>query len=236
VSIVPTHPAVTLASLPGTWRRRWIRRPGEREDPTTRAWWVQATRYYGDLRLPRGRPTFDGVRSLAQCSRTQLQWLATQEGFAGELSESGGVFHWWRDVDFQPFTGRRDVGRLTYDNPERTLMTEVGAEEPCAELWERSAEPVADVPMLVTRLDPPGGRGWFVGVGGEFVLAFDRRPALPAAASLAELIAGSSARDAARWLDMEVSFGHRDRDEGRNGTIIASTLPWREGELAFTNA
>ena len=228
---------MTLASLTGTWRRRWIRRPGAPEDATTRVWWVQATRYYGDLRLPRHRPAFNSVRSLAQCTRDQIEWLATQEGFAGELTKSRGVFHWWRDVDFQPFNGRRDVGRLTYDNRDQTLMTEVGAEEPHTELWERSAESPADVPpVLVTRLERPGGRGWFVGVGGEFVLAFDRRPALPAAASLAALVAGATLRDSARWLDMEVSFGRRDRDEGRNGTIIASTLPWREGELAFPNA
>ena len=233
----PAHPPVTLASLTGTWRRRWIRRPGGREDPTTRVWWVQSPRHYGDLRLPRHRPAFDGVRSLSQCSRKQLDWLATQEGFAGELTESGGVFHWWRDVDFQPFTGRRDLGRLTYDNAEQTLMTEVGAEDPYTEQWERSTEPAdAELPVMVTHLERPGGRGWFVGIGGVFVLAFDRRPALPAAGSLAELVAGSTARDAARWLDMEVSFGRRDRDEGRNGTVIASTLPWREGELAFPNA
>ena len=172
-----------------------------------------------------------------QCSPAQLTWLATQEGFAGELSETAGVFHWWREIDFQPFTGRRDVGRLTFNNPEQTVTTKAGAEAPYTELWERSAaQPPGNFPTVVTRVDRPGGRGWFVAVGGEFILAIDRRPPLPPAESLGDLIAGPGLRDAARWLNMEVSFGKRDRDEGRNGTILHSTLPWREGELAFPNA
>ncbi len=77
---------VTLASLAGTWRRRWIRRPDGTVDATTRVWWVQSARQYGDLRVPRGRPDFGGVRSLRQCDRRQLLWLATQEGFAGQLT------------------------------------------------------------------------------------------------------------------------------------------------------
>jgi hypothetical protein len=229
---------VSLASLAGTWRRRWIRRPDGTVDATTRVWWVQSARQYGDLRIPRGRPDFGGVRSLQQCNRQQLLWLATQEGFAGQLTESGGVFHWWRDVDYQPFTGRRDVGRLTYDNAEQLSMTVVGAEEQYTELWERSsAQPGGNWPPVVTPVQRPGAHGWFVGVGEQFILAVDRRPPLPRAESLSELVsATANPHQAARYLDAEISFGRRDHDEGRNGTVLASTLPWREGELAFPSA
>lgn len=233
----PVDHSVSLTSLAGTWRRRWIRRQGGRPDASAHVWWVQAARQYGDLRIPRGRPSFAGVRSLAQCSEEQLEWLATQEGFAGELSEAGGVFHWWREVDFQPFNGRRDVGRLAYENPEQTVMVETGAEAPYTELWEReAARPRGTWPEVVRRVDWPGGHGWFVGVGEEFILAVDRRPKLPPAESLGELIAGANFRDPARWLNAEISYGKRDRDEGRNGTILHSTLPWREGELALPSA
>ena len=228
---------VSLTSLAGTWRRRWIRRPDGKVDATTRVWWVQSARQYGDLRIPRGRPGFAGVRSLPQCNRQQLLWLATQDGFAGQLTESNGVFHWWRDVDYQPFTGR-DVGRLTYHNAELTSMTEVGEEEPYTELWERSsAQPGGNWPPVVTPIQRPGAHGWFVGVGEEFILAVDRRPPLPRAGSLVELIAAmANLHNAAKYLDAEISFGRRDHDEGRNGTILASTIPWREGELAFPSA
>ena len=229
--------SVSLASLAGTWRRRWLRRPGERVDASTHVWWVQSHRQYGDLRIPRGRPSFEGVHSLSQCSREQLLWLATQEGFAGELTESGGVFHWWRDVDVQPFTGRRDVGRLAYNDPEQTLMTEVGVDDSYSELWERAARPLHDAPApIVTRLQSATSHGWFLGVANDFLLAVDHRPPLPPAGSLAELVTASPPHAAVKWLNVEVSYGRRDHDEGRNGTILASTLPWREGQLAFPAA
>jgi hypothetical protein len=189
---LPTQ-VVTLASLGGTWRRRWIRRPDGTVDATTRVWWVQSARQYGDLRIPRGRPDFGGVRSLPQCNRRQLLWLATQEGFAGQLTESNGIFHWWHDVDYQPFTGRRDVGRLTFNNPEQTGMTEVGAEEPYTELWERTTATPAEIwPPAVMRIERVGAHGWFVGVGEEFILAVDRRPPLPRAESLVHLVAAAA--------------------------------------------
>ena len=66
--------------------------------------------------------------------------------------------------------------------------------------------------------------------------SINRRPKLPPAGSLQDLVATSPPHNAARWLNVEVSFGRRDHDEGRNGTIVASTLPWREGQLAFPAA
>jgi hypothetical protein len=110
---------VSLTSLTGTWRRRWVRWADGREDVTTAVWWVQAGKYYGDLRVP----SPGGAR-------------AEVEGFAGELVERGGVFEWRREVDLRP-TGRRDVARLRYVDASEDRMIEEGAEEGYAELWER---------------------------------------------------------------------------------------------------
>jgi hypothetical protein len=151
--------AVSLASLTGTWRRRWIRWPGGREDATTRVWWVQAGRYYGDLRLP--------ANADAAADATE-----TAEGFAGELVESQDIFHWRRNLDLRP-TGKADMGRLRYTDASMRVMIEEGAEEPYVELWERVGS--AEAPLAL-RLDPANGprgatRGWFVAAGEHFVLA-----------------------------------------------------------------
>jgi hypothetical protein len=77
------------------------------------------------------------------------------------------------------------------------------------------------------------GRGLFVAAGGDFVLALDGRPPLPQAPSLKELIENETCRaDALNWLDVEISYGRR-HPGAINGTIVASTRPWREGQLAF---
>lgn len=186
-----THPElqrVSLASLTGTWRRRWIRWSDGREDAATAVWWVQAGRYYGDLRLP-------ADPSLAP------------EGFAGELKESGGIFHWARDIDLRP-TGRPDVGLLRYTDDRRLAMIEEGVEEPYTELWERAGDAWAP---LALRSTSGALRGWFVGTGDRFILATQ---------------SDSGA--------IQVSYGRRD-DEGRNGTVIASSAKGREGMRAFDN-
>jgi hypothetical protein len=148
---------VQPASLPllsGTWRRRWIRWPDGREDATTAVWWVQAGRYYGDLRLPAPGPR-----------------PAAPEGFAGELVERDGVFEWRRDVDLRP-TGRGDAGRLRFLDPDHARMIEEGADEPYTELWERVGVAASG---CVLRLDRPVfGRGWFVATGADFILATER--------------------------------------------------------------
>ena len=71
-------------------------------------------RRYADIRIPVGRPSFHDVTSLAECTARQREWLATQEGFAGELRNADGQFHWIRDVDFQPPGGPRNIGRLRW--------------------------------------------------------------------------------------------------------------------------
>jgi hypothetical protein len=189
---------VSLASLTGTWRRRWIRRPGGREDATTRVWWVQAGRYYGDLRLPADVDT-------------AVDATETAEGFAGELVESRGIFHWRRDLDLRP-TGKADMGRLRYTDAGMRVMIEDGAEEPYVELWERIGS--AEAPLAL-RLDPGSGRGgntrgWFVAADEHFVLATQEDSAAP-----------------------EISYGLRDAG-GTNGNVVASSNPRRVATPAFS--
>jgi hypothetical protein len=63
---------------------------------------------------------------------------------------------------------------------------------------------------VVLRLDHgANGRGWFVATGDHFILAVQHPE-----------------------TGVEVSYGRRHH-EGWNGTILASTTPWRQGRSAF---
>ena len=181
---------VSLASLTGTWRRRWIRWPDGRHDAITSVWWVQAGRYFADLRLP---APGDATHSA--------------EGFAGELVESHGIFHWRRDLDLNP-TGKPDVGRLRYVDASRREIIEEGIEEPYVELWERIGSPDAPVALRLAR--GAAIHGWFIGAANHFIVARLRHGA-----------------------ELEVSYGRRD-PTGTNGLVVASSDPRLQGLRAFT--
>jgi hypothetical protein len=232
---------VTLASLTGVWKRRSIAWPDGRKDTSTSVYWLQGARHYADLRIPANRPSFDGTDSLASCSTEQKQWLARQEGFAGVLRPVEGAWQWVRELDYQPSSGKRDIGELTYSDDACSVMLEEGVDEPYTEVWER-LDPAESTKgqALVLRLqsqaagyEPRARGGCLIVVGEHFLLAIDHRDPLPPASSLSRLAnATTTDTNAVRWLDMEISHGICD---GRMNQwrITDSTLPWREGQPLF---
>ena len=228
-------PPVTLYSLPGLWKRRRICWPDGREDVSTQVHWLQVGRHYADLRIPTPRPSFACARSLPDCTPDQLRWLARQQGFAGTMEQTPLGWHWVRELDYQPFTGRRDIGRLRYADPDSLLMIEDGVEESYVEEWERMS--LGGERSIVMVLQTPGGsRGYLVASGRHFIYALDRRPALPPANSLEDLLpkpfAPSSAPIDWRWCDMEISMGAA-LGYWSEWTVSRSTFPWREGRPLF---
>jgi hypothetical protein len=210
-----TQPAA-IADLLGLWRRVWIRWPDGREDAISHVYWLQGSRCYADIRLPADRPSFEGVNTFAGLSKTQVDWLAKQEGFAGELRREDDAWLWKRDVNYQPPSNARDIGRLNFVDGSQATMLEEGMDEPYTELWER-LDTGGDSVVLRT----PDSRGFLVVGGSFFLMALDHRPPLPVAGSLGEIIAEVGVENA---LNMEISLGDR-----RTWMVNRSTLPWREG-------
>src|SRR5580765_2420592 len=101
-----------VGKLGGLWRRSLIARADGTRDTDTWVRWLQGPGGYIDLRQPAGRPDFTGVRCLRDLTMTQLDWLAAQDGFAGQLLVHDGVFEWRRDIDFQPPGPTPDRGWL----------------------------------------------------------------------------------------------------------------------------
>jgi hypothetical protein len=213
-----------VSDLTGLWRRSLIVRTDGTRDTATWVHWLQGPSDYADLRQPADRPDFGGVGCLRQLTRAHLDWMARQDGFAGKLLVSDGIFEWCRDIDFQPAGPIPDRGRLIRDGD---MMIEEGYHSPYIEHWH--PDPNAGTPAYALRLrdSANGCAGRIVRVGTVFMYARGRVAGLPRAPDLAACIAGAgSLFEAQDMVDCEISFGSVS---GAGWTIGQSTLPFRQG-------
>ena len=212
----------TLESLQGLWTRSLIAWPDGTRDTTTEVRWLQGPGLYCDLRQPAEAPPFAGVTCLAEVSPTQLEWMAKQDAFAGELEFDGVCFEWRRGIDLQPLTGNSDRGYLHF---EADVLIERGEQIPYIEHWHQHTDCAG--PFAAAKLEDSDTRtqAYLVRAGDLFMYARANDRVLPAGKTLIDCVQAAPSHAAAlRLLDFEVSLGRI----GSAGWIIErSTLPFR---------
>ena len=157
--------------------------------------------------------------------RDDLRALASQQGFAGELTGADSVAHWERRYDYQPSSGFADRATLARTGD---VLLETGAEQPYTEQWTRAKGRGTDRFGALLSEAGTGSRGVIVRVGAWLMYLRARSRPLPHGASLRAIIDAQSAlHDARALLDFEISFGTLEDD----GTwhILRSTLPYKAG-------
>lgn len=195
----------------GVWQRTLLTSSDGLRDTSTRVYWLQTGRLFADLRVPQPLP--DSAAGRAQ-----------QAGFAGVTTVDGDICQWHRAIDFQPPNGREDIGRMRFERPDRLL--EDGLDGSYHEVWER-------LPASLGRnwgtwlVADDGRQGCLLLAGDCFLFAAGRAQALPAAGSLAELLAVAAPPQA--LLDFELSFGCHGGG-AHSWRIELSTLPARSGQ------
>lgn len=215
-----------IDELRGLWKRSLLARPGEPDDVTTLVDWLQGPSLFADLRSPSDRPDFSNVRRLRDLDRARIDWLATQEGFAGCLVAVGDAVEWRRVIDYQPPSEQADAGRLSM---EGDVLVEVGRDAPYLEHWRRDAARALS-PCFALRLVAvdDGRAGFVVRVGPDFMFARDRlNPVAPGPSLEAHVAEAPDLVVAQDLVDCEISLGVLDGSDWR---IVRSTLPFREGE------
>lgn len=205
-------------------------------DATSRVYWLQTPLLHADIRIPAERPDFECNR-LQELTRSELLELARQQGFAGVTQVTGDTCQWQRHIDYQPPTGSRDIGHMTFEG-ER--IVEEGLESRYREVWQSlPGSTGASIAWRFMEESLAEGRhvprkGYLLSSGDYFIFARDRDVALPLASSLAVLLDSQkfSHTQLVELLDFELSFG---RMHGRMPwEIELSTLPFREGQPVLT--
>ncbi len=214
--------------LVGLWRRLSIEENGQL-DTTTQVFWLQTTSGFGDIRIPAQRPA---VETLAALTPSQAIALSHQGGFAGITRLEGDRCEWHHAMDYQPFNGKADVGKLHW---EGDILIEIGPKGAYREEWQRIATgPTA----TMTLSEGAAWKAWLVLCGDRFIYMCEHRTSLPSADSLAALLSATSdnlthtaatiSAEAQQYLNCEISFG-RIQKSNKPWEIELSTLPWKEG-------
>lgn len=214
-----------ISDIQGLWHRSLLVRSDATRDTSTWVAWLQGPTLFADLRVPAGRPSFEGARGFRDLTGSQVVWLAGQEGFAGRLERDGEFFVWLRAMDFQPGALTPDSGRLRL---EGGLLIEEGRDTPYVEHWQREPRPLAPIGAARLRDTPTGRDGFIVRIGTTFMYArAGPSGSLRSGTRLIDCVDGAPSLAAAQELvDCELSFGHVTPA----GWIVArSTLPYREG-------
>ena len=213
----------------GVWRRTLLETP-EASDTGTTVFWLQTSRWHADIRIPVGRPDFSGIRSLAECSPSHIDWLARQQGFAGitvvsPAADGAEICQWHRLVDFQPPPATPDAGTMRFNGDQ---LTETGIHAHYLEEWRRlpdSNDGHAVLQMLDGQGRPSSPLRLLLVAGSHVMHVRDRSAAWPADMAPGTSLATLVATGKVDLLDCEISFGQRNPD---GWTVARSTLPWLE--------
>ena len=218
--------APSISDLTGLWRRSLIKWPNGKADSTSSVRWLQTRSQFVDLRQPVARPSFDDVSCLRELRRTHIEWLALQEGFAGEIAFDGTHFEWQRQIDLQPMTGYPDVGRLWF---EGDMMIEEGRDIPYIEHWHRAVRSPQPCVGISLREIPSGRPGIVVRAGDIFMYARARLVELLSRGNLLQhVMTDAMLHDVQDLIDCEISFG---RIESNGWLIEHSSLPFKEQHM-----
>jgi hypothetical protein len=217
--------------LTGVWYRRSIELDDGTRDTTTQVIWLQTHACFADIRIPADRPPLQSRSSLIELNEDETIALSQQQGFAGVTELHDTTCQWHRYMDYQPFSGVRDIGLLSWDND---LLIEQGVEANYKEEWQRLDHGNGELTALVLpadsgMLDGLSWQGCCVTAGDYFIYMRNRSIALPPAHSLTDLLSQVPFTDRSPYLDCEISFG-LCRTGQVPWEIRLSTLPWREGQ------
>jgi Protein HRI1 len=227
------------SSYIGIWQRELLETPTS-NDNSSLVLWIQTQQYHIDIRIPANRPQLPKVEKLEDYTNEELLQLATQQGFAGitqvtpSTTTSSDICQWHREIDFQPQTNARDIGKMVFTDVNTVIET--GIDDAYLEVWRRlenSQEPCwfkFTTGKNYKGLETPA---YLMRVGNWVAYARPRSVALPKSTSLLNTIQiyKPQREQLLDWLDMEISFGEM-LDE-KHWKIKHSSLPFKEQLIIY---
>ncbi len=219
----------------GVWQR-YLLETATMKDDTSLVLWMQTQQYHIDIRIPATLATICAVHSLEDYTDEELLLLASQQGFAGitqvtpSTAKSSDICQWYREIDFQPQTGARDIGKMVFT--DANTIIEMGIDDVYLEVWRRlenSKKPCSFEFITGKNYKGLATPAYCMRVGNFVAYARPRQTLLPQIASLIDAIytIKPARNELLNWLDMEISFG--EMIDEQHWKIMHSTLPFKKG-------
>lgn len=218
----------------GVWQRELLETATLKDDASL-VLWMQTQRFHIDIRIPANRPKLPKVAKLQDYTNEELLQLANQQGFAGITqvtsftANSSDICQWHREMDFQPQTEARDIGKMVFTDANTVIET--GIDETYLEVWRRLEN--SQQPSWFKFTTGKNYKGietpaYLMRAGNFVAYSRQRQFALPKSASLFNAIEDSKPqrKQLLDWLDLEISFGEMLDD--KHWKILHSTLPFKE--------
>ncbi|MGI9614156.1 MAG: hypothetical protein ACR2QO_14695 [Acidimicrobiales bacterium] len=232
-----TTPVPVPDLLRGAWRRRSIVNADGTSDETSTVLWLQLQSKMVDVRFATAQMNLVDRGTLENCSLEDLRLLSTSESSSGHTTctpveiDGGGTrtatAEWFTrgyGVAFQPETAYPEPGLLEWSD-DGSVMIERAPSGAYVEEWHRVPDSTA---VLSHRRRTDGTQ--IYRAGSIAVIVRDRQKPVPRQARLAELVDDAAEDlDAVRDLvNCEFSLAER---VGNDFVVMASTLPWRTGDV-----
>ena len=217
----------------GVWQRTLLQSPTGLDttftDTKSLVLWMQTQHHHIDIRIPANLHQLRKVNQLTDYSVDDLHLLAQQQGFAGITQVNNDICQWHREMDFQPDSKHRDIGKMVFRSPD--FLIETGCDADYLEHWQRLPNSQMHYSFKVLKAINRHGlkaTAYLMRAGQYIAYIRPRSVFLPQADSLIDAIRlhQPDFDTLCDWLDMEISFG-RLLDE-KHWEIKHATLPFKE--------
>ena len=145
---------VSLAELPGVWKRMMLVDALGNEDLESQVYWIQSSTLCGDIRKHLRHSTLADLSSNGGAPMI--------DAFAGELIETDSVFRWEPSLSYRDRNGPPDEGRLSWMGAD---LREEGVHSAYRERWVRIAAASEHDFALALRHPHDDRQGWVLKVG-----------------------------------------------------------------------
>ncbi|MBW4661998.1 MAG: hypothetical protein KME15_25335 [Drouetiella hepatica Uher 2000/2452] len=226
----------------GLWKRESIQWADASPYEDSIVFWLQAERYFADIRIPLNQP-LPPQKPLLDLDSSELLKFAKFNAFAGTIDATDSWIRWNRTIDFKPDPNRIDQGSVHFKDENLIEIGEFEFEDEVQqylEIWVPQSQDVSDrfVLELAQELNATTEtvtypKALWVIVGEHFIRLYDDRFYPPDFVTPSE-VTGSALK---QLMQFQADYGKRcgdipweivlSNDPSRMGTALQAKMDYR---------